>query len=94
MATARTPSTALDGNDTLSGGNGVDTLFGGNGNDQLTGDNGNDFLTGGADDDLLDGLNGFDTATTPVRSANIRSSPPRATSTSSISGAALTGTIA
>ena len=52
-----------DGNDTLLGGNGSDDLVGGAGNDVLIGGDGNDGLTGGVGDDLFvfDDGEGIDT---------------------------------
>ncbi|MFS2126780.1 Ig-like domain-containing protein [Pseudomonas sp. Pseusp97] len=50
----------LDGNDSLSGGNGHDILYGGTGNDTLNGGNGNDSLYGGAGNDTLNGDGGND----------------------------------
>jgi RTX calcium-binding nonapeptide repeat (4 copies) len=57
----------LNGNDTLSGGNGLAaltplTLDGGDGNDTLLGGDGNDTLLGGKGDDFVDGNRGADQA--------------------------------
>jgi len=48
----------LDGNDTVSGGEGDDKVFGGDGNDIVNGDTGNDELYGGNGNDILQGTNG------------------------------------
>ncbi len=54
----------LDGDDTLTGGNGLNVIYGGNGNDTFTGttgenrmhgQNGDDILTGGSENDYLAG---------------------------------------
>lgn len=65
-ATALAGVTALtlnggEGNDTLTGGDGIDTLNGGIGNDSLSGGEGNDVLNGEAGDDKLVGNKGNDT---------------------------------
>lgn len=52
--------TALDGNDTVSGGRGADTISGGAGNDSLVGDDGADNISGGSGSDRLRGGNGTD----------------------------------
>jgi Ca2+-binding RTX toxin-like protein len=61
--------TGGDGDDTLTGGNGVDvlnggkgndTLDGGNGDDTLNGNDGNDTLIGGGGNDILNGNDGDD----------------------------------
>ena len=61
-----------DGNDTITGGNGVDHFFGGDDNDTINGNGGNDMLYGGAGTDTINGGAGddcltADRATTAVR---------------------------
>ena len=72
--------TAIDGNDTLSGGNGNDTIRGWGGDDTLNGDagndsldggTGNDKLAGGAGADYLNGGDGIDTADYSTSSAGV-----------------------
>lgn len=52
----------LDGDDTITTGNGRDVLYGGNGADVLNSGGGDDLLIGGAGGDTLDGGAGSDTA--------------------------------
>ena len=57
----------LNGNDRVSGQNGISTashftIDGGNGDDTLLGGDGDDLLLGGSGDDLVDGNRGADTA--------------------------------
>ena len=54
-------TTALGGNDTVTGSSGDDIIYGGDGNDALIGNAGNDYLDGGTGDDSLNGGGGDDT---------------------------------
>jgi len=56
-----TPTTVVDGDDTLDSGAGNDVLVGGYGNDNLNGSDGDDCLVGGPGADTLIGGNGSDT---------------------------------
>lgn len=49
-----TPSTGVDGDDTIDGGDGDDTIVGNGGDDDLTGGDGSDSVDGGDGDDMID----------------------------------------
>lgn len=56
---------ALDGDDSVSGHDGIDMLYGGSGNDALDGGTGDDWLFGDRGDDRLDGGDGNDVLIDP-----------------------------
>ena len=63
---------ALDGDDTIYGGNGNDTINGDDGNDILYGDNGDDTLYGGSGNDSIYGDYGNDTITGGMGNDNLQ----------------------